>query len=189
MGTLRVRNLAQKVLWDWELNGQISDGRWENSSPSDHWEYWAKAEVVVDPENVGRDFYARRDGYCFTEKSLLEIIGERMLNAVRSATSNPEYSEKDMITDLRDLRKIIKLHVHTDRPVPPQPKLAMPLEDLGGFSGLPKEKPVDSLNYGEACDSCAAEAGELCLPSCEGNGDDAPERTFTMADFDTAAKS
>ena len=64
---------------------------------------------MVDPENVGRDFYALRDGYCFTEKVLLSIVGERMLESVRAATGDAEYSEKDMLKDLRDLRKIIKI--------------------------------------------------------------------------------
>jgi hypothetical protein len=123
MGTLRFRNLAQKVLWDQELSGQISDGRWENSKPYDHWEYWHRdVTVVVDPENVGRDFWVKRDGYCFTEKELLETIGERMLEAVQVATGNAEYSEKDMLADLRDMRKIIKLTIPANLPVPSQPE-------------------------------------------------------------------
>jgi hypothetical protein len=123
-GTLRVRNLAQKVLWEQELTGQLSDGRWENSRPNDHWEPWCDATCVVDPENVGRNFYVKRDGYCFTERELLSIIGERMLEAVRVLTSNPAYSEQDMLTDLRDLRKIIKIKVSvpTGVPIPPQPE-------------------------------------------------------------------
>lgn len=136
-GTLRLRNVEQKVLWDFELSGQISDGRWENSRPYDHWEVWCRAEVVVDPYNVGRDFYAKRDGYCFTERELLEIVGERMLNAVRTATGNAEYSHKDMLADLRDIRKIIKLQSQP-RALPPQPELVVALADIGGFSGLPK---------------------------------------------------
>lgn len=138
-GTLRFRNIEQKILWDVELSGQISDGRWENSRPYDHWEYWHRdVEVVVDPDNVGRDFYVRRDGYCFTEKLLLEVVGERMLNAVRSATGNDAYSHNDMLRDLRDIRKIIKVTVPRSLPVPRQPKLVTELNDLGGFSGLPK---------------------------------------------------
>ena len=108
MATLRVRNEAQKVLWVHELTGQLSDGRWENSKPNNHWRPWSDADVVVDPTNVGRDFYAQRDGYCFTEKDLLSIIGDRMLELVRKHTGNAAYSMNDMIKDLRDLRKIIK---------------------------------------------------------------------------------
>lgn len=84
-GTLRVRTEAQKVLWDEELRGQISDGMWENSSPQDHYKQWCAAEIVVDPANVGRDFWVRRMGYRFNDKELLEVIGERMLRSVRVA--------------------------------------------------------------------------------------------------------
>lgn len=128
MTTLRLRNTAQKTLWECELQGQLSDGRWENSRPMDHWMPWCKAEVVVDPEHVGRDFFVRRDGYCFTERDLLSIIGDRMLEYVRAATGNPAYSEKDMIKDLRDIRKIIKTELApcvtgvSVPPVPPQPE-------------------------------------------------------------------
>jgi hypothetical protein len=81
VGTLVVRNLAQKILFDEELVGQISDGQWENSSPRDHWQPWADAKVVVG-ENVGRDFYARR-GYDFTNKEFVAQLGPRMLEYVR----------------------------------------------------------------------------------------------------------
>lgn len=107
MGTLNVRNRAQQLLFEGELKGQLSDGRWENSRPDNHWEPWCNATVVVNVENVGRNFYARRDGYCFTEKALLEIIGDRMLELVQAEI--PGYTEKDMLADLRDLRKIIKI--------------------------------------------------------------------------------
>lgn len=121
-GTLRFRNLAQKVLWDQELAGQISDGRWENSRPFEHWIPWCDATTVVDPDNVGRDFHVVREGYCFTEKDLLEVIGERMEEYVRVATGNAAYSRKDLLKDLRDIRAIIKTRVPRGLPVPPQPE-------------------------------------------------------------------
>jgi hypothetical protein len=105
-GTLAVRNEAQRILFEDELKGQLSDGRWENSRPYDHWECWSDAEVIVDPDNVGRDFYAKRDGYCFTEKDLLSVIGDQMLESVQAV--QPDYTWKDMVADLRDIRKIIK---------------------------------------------------------------------------------
>lgn len=83
--TLRVRNIAQKVLMDEELKGQISDGAWENLNVTDHWQVWCDAEVVVDPANVGRDFWAKYDHYNFTNKELLEIVGQRMVESVRIA--------------------------------------------------------------------------------------------------------
>lgn len=69
---LSFENRVQVELFTCELQGQLSDGRWENSSPHDHWEPWCHAEVTYGKE-VGRNFNVRRDGYCFTETSLLPI--------------------------------------------------------------------------------------------------------------------
>lgn len=121
MGTLRVRNLAQKVLWENELSGQISDGQWENATPHNHWEPWCRATVVVDPDNVGRDFYARRESYNFSAPDLLSVVGERMVEYVRRATGDATYDAKRMRADLNDLKKIIKERTRGDAPIPPQP--------------------------------------------------------------------
>ena len=85
MAKLAFRNLAQKVLFDTELSGQISDGNWENSSPRGHWKPWCSAETIIDPENLGKDFYAQRESYNFTSKDLLDVVGERMVYKVRVA--------------------------------------------------------------------------------------------------------
>lgn len=82
---LNVRNLAQKVMFDEEFSGQISDGHWENSRPYEHWQIWCKAEVVVAPTNVGRNFYAAKDNYNLASRELLDIVGGRMLTAVNLA--------------------------------------------------------------------------------------------------------
>lgn len=82
---LAVRNVAQRVLFVHELCGQLSDGHWENSRPSDHWEPWCDAVVIVDPANVGREFHVRRDTYDFTSRDLLDVVGNRMVNYVRLA--------------------------------------------------------------------------------------------------------
>jgi len=83
---LVVRNIEQAAAW-LELDGQISDGHWENSSPQDHWVPWCNARVVVaqDGQQVGRNFYARRDTYNFTNVDLLRVVGKRMLGIIRIA--------------------------------------------------------------------------------------------------------
>jgi hypothetical protein len=106
MTTLNVRNEAQKVLME-ELDGQISDGMWENARPMDHWIVWCDAEVVVDPTNVGRDFYAMKDNYNLTSKDLLDVVGDRMIADVIAKTGKP-YDMKAMLADLRDLKVIFK---------------------------------------------------------------------------------
>jgi len=104
---LRVRNLAQKLLWDEELSGQISDGMWENTRPFNHYKSWCWAEVIVDPSNVGRNFYAMKDNYNFASTFMLECIGDRMLAHVQA--SIPTYTLKDMKADLRDLKTIVRV--------------------------------------------------------------------------------
>lgn len=87
-GTLVLRNQDQKVIWECELTGQLSDGQWENAQPYDHWEAWCYADVAVDPTNVGRDFYAKRTGYGFTRTAFLDEgfdMAGRIMGYVRVA--------------------------------------------------------------------------------------------------------
>jgi hypothetical protein len=96
---LSFENRVQVELFTCELQGQLSDGRWENSSPHDHWEPWCHAEVTYGKE-VGRNFNVRRDGYCFTETSLLEVIGERMLNICNLTANGFDHEVIDQFNDV-----------------------------------------------------------------------------------------
>jgi len=78
MNTLTLKNYVQKVLFDVEISGQLSDGQWENAYPYDHWKPWCNAEIVVG-ENIGRNFYTPKDNYGLTSTQLLDVIGERMV--------------------------------------------------------------------------------------------------------------
>ena len=117
MTTLAFRNQAQKVLFDEELRGQISDGFWENAGPWEHWKPWTSMDlhVIVDPDNVGRDFHARKDNYNLAAKALLDIVGERMVDAVRTLSRdaddgllNEDYDMRQMRADLRDMKAIFR---------------------------------------------------------------------------------
>lgn len=88
-----VENVAQKVLMLSELLGQISDGYWENSRPSDHYLAWSNVEIMT-AEEAGRapgvyDFYTWRK-YNFAAKSLLDIVGDRMLFKAKFAILCPD---------------------------------------------------------------------------------------------------
>lgn len=111
-GTLRVANMAQKILLEEELMGQISDGMWENSG-GEAWQSWTSANVIVDPRNLGRNFGTDKDNYLLTSKELRDAVGDRMLEEVRKF--EPTYTEQQMLIDLRELRKIFKMK----RPVHP----------------------------------------------------------------------
>ena len=93
MPTLAFRNPVQLAVWKHELTGQLSDGRWENTRPANHWHPWCFATAVVDPENLGRDFWAPRESYGFTSTDLLEIIGERMIMYAKLARCFPDHVE------------------------------------------------------------------------------------------------
>lgn len=136
MPTITFRNLNQKVLYECELKGQISDGHWENARPEDHWIVMTDAEVEVNPEKVGCSFHPRRR-YNFAAKDLLDVVEDRMLFYVRAVMAYPKlaneieahnywkqamterqwmkvvkmpYSHRDLIRDLKDMSKIVNEH-------------------------------------------------------------------------------
>lgn len=115
---LVVRNEAQKILFDEELMGQLSDGMWENTRPFDHWKVWADCDVVVagPDDEVGRTFYAAKSNYNFTSRDLLDVVGDRMLEYVQQV--DPSYTKERMLEDLKDLKQIVR----KERPVTPADK-------------------------------------------------------------------
>lgn len=86
--TINFRNAQQAALFTHELQGQFSDGHWENTMPFDHWHPWCEATAAVDPEHLGRNFPAYRDNYNLVSKDLLEAVGGRMIVIARIAQSN-----------------------------------------------------------------------------------------------------
>ena len=90
---IRVANSAQKVLVECELQGQISDGYWENASPRDHWRIPSGASVVVDAENPSVNFYLQRR-YNFTSPELLQYVGDRMIQYVQMHMLYPHLSNE-----------------------------------------------------------------------------------------------
>ena len=89
--TLYVGTRAQAAIYEFEMKGQLSDGRWENSLPFNHWVIPANAQVVVRPEQVGRNFDVRR-GYNFGERELFDAVGARMTRYVKVALAFPDVS-------------------------------------------------------------------------------------------------
>ena len=91
---LVVANMAQKILFLCEMQGQISDGQWENAR-GDHWQVWSDLDwnKVGVGDNIGRKFYAQRDGYNFTNPELLDVVGDRMLYTVNLYKKYPKIVE------------------------------------------------------------------------------------------------
>jgi hypothetical protein len=56
---LHFKNLSALLMFFCEMRGQISDGKYENSSPKDHWEWISRALFTVD----GEEFYTGSSRY------------------------------------------------------------------------------------------------------------------------------
>jgi len=50
---LHFSNISALLMYSLEMEGQLSDGKYENSSPKDHWEWTRRSFFTVD----GNDFY------------------------------------------------------------------------------------------------------------------------------------
>ena len=104
MSTVTFATATQAALFEHELKGQISDGFWENTANTS-WKMWCNADVVVG-ENVGRNgFRPRKDNFAFNNKTLIEIIGERMINIARLAN----YFGFDSDVKIRKIEGVCKL--------------------------------------------------------------------------------
>ena len=102
--TVGFRNRNQVVLFTNELQGQISDGMWENARPRRHYELpcQAVAFVATDDTQLGRNFPART--YNFSGE-LVEYVGDRMVNMVKMSLAFPTVPVSeifDMETNPRD---------------------------------------------------------------------------------------
>jgi hypothetical protein len=78
---LVVTTLTQKVHFIMEIRGQLSDGKWENASPPNHWGVWCrlKWDQVKVGEDYGHNFFAVKTNYDLTNKDFLGCVGHRMI--------------------------------------------------------------------------------------------------------------
>ena len=80
---LNLANMQQKIIFLTEMQGQLSDGYWENTEPLDHWQPWCGItwdDVQVDPNNIGvvSTGWLKKRNYGFNRKDLLEVVGDRI---------------------------------------------------------------------------------------------------------------
>lgn len=83
-GKIFLPTLTAAALFEHELLGQFSDGKWENSTPHDHWKAWQALEVVVDvgcTPRVEGGFNFRKKNYNLL--GLLEFVADEMLALCR----------------------------------------------------------------------------------------------------------
>jgi BRCA1 C Terminus (BRCT) domain len=86
-GQIRFANKVQVWLWEGEISGQISDGMWENASPSNHYKAFWDVEVGVGAPGM-TGVYPRKK-YDFSRADLLSVVGDRMLFTAKAAVAYP----------------------------------------------------------------------------------------------------
>lgn len=104
---LRVKTETAALLWKEELQGQISDGMWENSRQTD-WQTWCHATAEVSTEvgvSVPVGTVLKR-GRSFRFVDLIDCVGDRMLELGR--TVDPAYDTKRLRRDLNDLMRAVR---------------------------------------------------------------------------------
>lgn len=95
---LNVENFSQMVLWECEIKGQLSDGYWEGSLPSNHWEQpcGATARLIFGGKfELGTVNWSAKLRYKFNDPELKEAVGKRMINFVKFYSTFPHVSFKD----------------------------------------------------------------------------------------------
>lgn len=116
------RNFTQKCLWDNEISGQLSDGKWENSGVDKI--FWT-AETKVGTPGVSFKTW-KRANFNFASSELIDIVGDRMLMTAKASkvTTNEkiigaaEYLEgittEQGFNDIKDYReKYLKSFIKT----------------------------------------------------------------------------
>lgn len=96
---LYVRTQAQKILWEKEIAGQLSDGMWENDFTDRRcWD----CEVIVSDLANGFNFAVKKMSIDLTD---LDFLYDRMLDYVHEVF--PEYTQENLMEDLHELQCIL----------------------------------------------------------------------------------
>lgn len=110
-GTIYFRNFTQKILWDTEMSGQISDGYWENSS-GDSWAFWTTLNTDVDAKNprVEANMAPSRTNFNLSSKELLEIVGDRMIAMAKMSKITKDEKLIDAAESLEGINDFEQFH-------------------------------------------------------------------------------
>lgn len=93
---LYLPSMETKIIFMCEMQGQISDGMWENSRPFGHWKKWSSLtwdDVIVSSELFGRVFEVPFSKYAFSDRELLKIVGKRLLFKIKLYHMYPQVVE------------------------------------------------------------------------------------------------
>lgn len=93
-GQITLPSASMRGLWKTSIRGQISDGKWENSRPEDHWKFWSDLNVAQGAPGVIADQYPQKSNYALG--SVIQYIGDEMVNIGKMATATGSDDEKLM---------------------------------------------------------------------------------------------
>lgn len=127
--TITFESITQAAIFELEMKGQISDGKWENDAGSNY-KTWCDAEVKVGDE-LGRTFYVSKN-LGFGSKELFDWVGDRMCHYGRMALL------ADMLFPELSLAKKLKVASVLEDCV--WSKTGPDGEDMPAWKGLPKYK-------------------------------------------------
>lgn len=100
--TIYFRTAPQKVLYDKEIRGQISDGHWENED-TDHRLWYCI--TIVRPKKVGISWKPECN-LDFNDDDLVDNLGERMREYVLSGYRS-KYTTENLRKDLEEMTNIV----------------------------------------------------------------------------------
>lgn len=132
--TLHFKTLEAALLFELELKGQISDGKWENvcKYPLD-WMFWNLARKLIIDGTAGyanEYSYPTKNNFDFTSKDLIECVGDRMLNIINNVDKARKYVVNNTL-DLKRMRNECDIAKEFEDDAPTNPKYTM--RDLRRF--------------------------------------------------------
>lgn len=101
INVILVRTPAQKEIFEHELQGQLSDGNWENEKTDSRLWY---SEVFVSEKQAGCSFSPKYP-VNFNDDFMVEVLGERMIGYAKKV--DPSYHMGKLIADLEELTEIV----------------------------------------------------------------------------------
>lgn len=189
------RNFTQKCLWDNEISGQLSDGKWENSGVDEI--FWTARTMVGAP---GVSFKTwKRANFNFASSDLIDIVGDRMLLVAKASkiTTNEkiigaaEYlegiksqEEFDKINDYREkyLKNFIKTWDEAEKIINAnysKSNLIADLKDMSKTVSLAGNTPTTST--GGNIPTKDMDRAKSIIDKAKGNEDKEVQYTTAMA--------
>lgn len=128
---LIVPSLPAKIIF-MEMQGQISDGMWENARPLDHYKAWMlnEEQVIVDPNvnNCGRNFSVIKDNYNLATHEL-DFLHQELLQTIKALPGFEGFTYHDLRVAIGQLRNAMKTYRSFECPVSETPATVAKVEE------------------------------------------------------------